>query len=264
MSILKQHVEKNTWKYKTAQLLTSNSLTQLFESKIPAIILPGFLSVNQCENIVTNLESLGMGTYSHVNHSVGRLGLAQMEYHLKKGKPAYFEAVESANKIFGQAINGSEDPITKLISKLAHATPKSVGIAIEESIGSYFAGTFRNVMTVGHLHFDYAPFEAKGWNIDTVDSQLSWNLYLNQPIGGKLRVYNRFYNPKDEKLRVKNEYYYQRSIIGNCEQFSYVPRVGDLVLFNSRNIHEVEPVTGNRYSLSSFIGRTDRSLILWS
>lgn len=265
MNSPKLKLEKSPWTVKTAQLLTNDTLIALFDGAIPAIILPNFLSPSDCGRIVANLATLGMGTYSHVNHSVGRLGLAQMEYHLKKSKDSYFSAVQDACATYHKATQGSEDPIQKLIGQLAHSTSTDVRIAEEGSSERYFAGTFRNVMTLGHLHFDFAPFEARGWDIAKIQSQLSWNLYLNQPSGGNLKVYNRFYNPEDEKLRVEGEYFYDRQIVANSEQFSYAPKVGDLVLFNSRNIHEVEPVTGNRYSLSSFVGKTnDQSLILWS
>ncbi len=141
----------------------------------------------------------------------------------------------------------------------------SVSIGKDEIYGSYFAGSFRNVMTLGHIHFDFAPFEAVGWNIDAVESQLSWNLYLNQPMGGELRVYNRAYQPADEALRVPKQYYYENAVVAGVEQFTYHPKIGDVVIFNSRNFHEVTQVTGDRYSLSSFIGRTTSGeLHLWS
>jgi len=106
---------------------------------------------------------------------------------------------------------------------------------------------------------------AKGWKIEEVEKQLSWNLYLNQPVGGDLKVYSRFYELKDEAKRVKGEYYYDYSLVKDAQVFSYTPRVGEIVVFNSRNFHEVLPVSGDRFSLSSFIGKfPNGDLGLWS
>lgn len=253
------------WHQQMALPMSSENLVRLFNNEIPAIALPNFLSKSACETISTNLESLGMGTYSHVSHPVGRLGLAQMEFHLKNNKQGYFSSRDDAKSMFGKTIAGAENPIEKLIGILSHNCSGKVGVATEPNFGEYFAGTYRNVMTQGHLHFDFAPFEAKGWGIENIISQLSWNLYLNAPSGGNLHVFDRQYSPPDEALRVSGDYYYEQKIINNCSQYIYSPNPGDIIVFNSRNFHEVRPVNGNRYTLSSFIGKTPNGdLLLWS
>lgn len=253
------------WRHQSVAPCTENNLASLFDDSIPAIILPGVLTKTECSAIVGNLKKMGMANYSHVNHAVGRMGLAQMEYHLKNDKPGYFQRIPEAQIAYQSAIAGSRDPICLLLSFLRHATTSEVAVAQEAGFGEMFAGTFRNVMTVGHKHFDFAPFEAKGWDISKIQSQLSWNLYLDQPVGGDLVVHERQYSPEDEALRVPGQYFYDDSITSGRNQFRYTPKIGDIVIFNSRNIHEVKPVTGDRFSLSSFIGRLhDGSLILWS
>src|SRR5688572_23179276 len=104
----------HAWEKNTALPLTKETLFALFEGTIPAIVIPSALSTTDCEKIVQNLKSLGMGTYSHVNHAVGRLGLCQMEYHLKNKKEEYFKKVEETVRIYKQAVNGAIDPIEKL------------------------------------------------------------------------------------------------------------------------------------------------------
>jgi len=261
----KKMADNLLWNSTTALNLNTQTLTQLFEGQIPAIIIRSFLSSQSCDTITSNLKHLGMETYSHVCHPVGRLGLAQMEFHLKNQKSEYFNKTSEAREIYRQAIAGADDPMKKLIGYLQHSNSKSVELASESPDLPYFAGTFRNVMTVGHMHFDFAPFEATGWAISKIINQLSWNLYLNQPEGGDLRVYERFYLPSDESKRVPDGYWYEKEIVREYRSYTYSPKVGDLVMFNSRNFHEVEPVTGDRFSLSSFIGKTDEGkLLLWS
>ena len=264
-SLIRNSRASDKWTTDRAQLLDERSLKALFAGDIPAIILPGFIAQSSCGVIVENLQRIGMGNYSHVNHAVGRLGLAQMEYHLKCDKAGYFSRVSDAANVYNSAIEFAENPLQKLIQFLGHAQSGGVEIAQDDEFGTYFAGSFRNVMTVGHLHYDFAPFEALGWSVDAIASQLSWNLYLSQPTGGDLHVYNRMYQPSDEALRVSGEYYYEQQIVAGVDQFTYSPRVGDIVIFNCRNFHEVKPVNGDRYSLSSFIGKTkSNDLVLWS
>lgn len=263
------HSDKNAlrsgWKKNTLSLLTFESLVELFSGKIPAVIVPRFLDKRECFSIVQKLQHMGMNNYTHVNHAVSRMGLAQMEYYLKFDKGAYFQAVKEANHKYLNAVSESRNPVELLISYLSHNYQSNVAIATESGFGSMFAGTFRNVSSFGHKHFDYAPIEVKDWNISKITSQLSWNLYLNKPTGGDLLVYEKPFNPDDESLRIPGQYYYDDSIVIGRSVFRYSPGIGDVVIFNSRNIHEVERVEGDRYTLSSFIGKnTNGDLVLWS
>ena len=253
------------WHTRRYYPLTAENLINLFAGEIPAIRLPRFIGPRDCSQIVENLKTLGMGTYAHVNHPVGRFGLAQMEFHLTGSKEGYFQRVQEAQMNYDKAISGAVDPVALLLSTLRHTIDQEVGIATEPGHGQMFAGTFRNVMTAGYKHFDFAPIESEGWEIAKIENQVSWNLYLNQPVGGDLIVHNHRYELKDETLRVEGQYFYADELVAGSDAFQYTPVVGDVVLFNSRYIHEVKPVTGDRFSLSSFIGQiSDESLILWS
>ncbi len=117
----KSHAAGGKWQTPRAQLLQERSLAALFADEIPAIILPKFILPSDCETIVANLRRLGMGTYSHVNHAVGRLGLAQMEYHINGDKAGYFARVSEAQNTYMQAIGTAKDPTRKLIDFLSHA-----------------------------------------------------------------------------------------------------------------------------------------------
>lgn len=256
---------RSGWKKQTASLLTFESLVQLFSGEIPAVILPIFLDKQECFSIVQKLQRMGMNNYAHVNHAVSRMGLAQMEYYLKSNKVDYFQGIKEATDRYAEAVSESRNPVELLMSYMSHVCDSNVAIADEAGYGSMFAGTFRNVSSLGHKHFDYAPIEVKGWDISKITAQLSWNLYLNKPVGGDLIVYERPYSSEDECLRVPGQYYYDDSIVIGRSIFRYSPNVGDVVIFNSRNIHEVERVKGDRFTLSSFIGkRTNGDLVLWS
>ena len=60
-----------------------------------------------------------------------------------------------------------------------------------------------------------------------------------------------------------------REVVAGAPTFTYAPTAGDVVLFNSRNPHEVAggPLAQgrDRIGIGSFLGRMpDRSLAMWS
>jgi hypothetical protein len=255
------------WSTLEARPLSRESFSDLLDARIPAIVLPRFIDGSECLRLISNLQASGMSNYSHVNHPVERLGMALMEYHLKGSPAEYFARVSSARETYLQAVAGiSEDPISRLARGIGESSGRPVEIAREVATGRpYHAGTFRNVKSRGNLHFDFAPLESPGWEIGKALHQLTWNLYLNRPVGGTLRVYAREYQPSDERLRVPGQYFYNHQVVSKAGFFEYSPVPGEVVLFNSRNFHEIDPVEGNRYTLSSFISEMpDGRLLLWS
>jgi hypothetical protein len=68
---------------------------------------------------------------------------------------------------------------------------------------------------------------------------------------------------------IPQSYGLPRSLTEGVPSFTYQATVGDLVIFNTRNPHEVAPgnasPSGSRVSIGSFAGRKpDGSLVLWA
>ncbi|WP_307878340.1 hypothetical protein [Acinetobacter seifertii] len=68
-------------------------------------------------------------------------------------------------------------------------------------------------------------------------------------------------------MKVPNEYYFPYEVLDDVNDcLRMVPEVGDLIIFNTQNFHEVlgNP-NGYRISQTSFFGlREDESLGFWS
>jgi len=144
----------------------------------------------------------------------------------------------------------------------------------ESDYCDYYVGLFRffDPGAFAYIHFDYAPYDWKGWAIEEINQQISFNLYLKLPkTGGELVVYNKQWEKeKYNKYRLPDSiasYGYNEDLVKDVEYLEYAPRKGDLLFFNSRNFHEVKKGDDFRLSMSSFIGRKDddkKELYMWN
>lgn len=201
---------------------------------------------------------------------VKRVGISQSEYTWSQ-RLLYFNQVA---KSFHLIRSLTCDPLGCLISTLQADWPQGqVSVAREDKIeGSptYFAGILRQVNHGTFAHFDFARFHAgEEWTVGRTDAQLSWNIFLTQPESeGSTIVYDRQWEPAFEQARASYTDPYDPKLISTeTRRLVSQPELGALVLFNSRNFHEVLPSHGatRRITLSSFIGRTeDGNLLLWS
>ena len=87
--------------------------------------------------------------------------------------------------------------------------------------------------------------------------------------GGYTTVHNRPWNPEVVGGEIPRSYGFGREVVAGAVPFRYEATAGDVVLFNTRNPHEVAggqvAPGGSRVSIGSFIGRMpDRRLVLWS
>jgi hypothetical protein len=209
-----------------------------------------------------------MRGYEHVVAPVAKLGLVQMEAYLKGDKARYFGGVIAANAATSCVFEGvCGNPLYSLIRIFSELTGRPAAIADEgNAFGPYFAGTFRRITGPGHIHFDFGAAETRDWLISNVTAQLSWNLYLSShEVGGELIVYETQWHPDLAHHQVLGEYFFEPAAVAGGRQLVYSPCRGDVVVFNSRNFHEIKAPEAPRYTQSSFIGALpDGTLAFWS
>jgi hypothetical protein len=164
---------------------------------------------------------------------------------------------------------GSFDPLQRLMDCLRAVWPGSVGVASEEG-KPYFAGIIRSTSDKIDLHVDWAPVNSPDYLIGAIDGQLGWNFFAEElASGGHTTVYNNPWDPAVVPGEIPKSYGLDRSLTEGVPLFTYRATAGDVVIFNTRNPHEIAPGTakpgGSRVSIGSFIGRMpDRSLVLWA
>ena len=264
---------KYSWQANNDQNLTLENLILLFENKIPSIRIKNFAHKDECKNFVRAInwsEDNKIMRYYSVKPKVGYIGTAQVEYRWGYNKDSYFNSVKQAWIDWNKVIEMSWNPLKRFIALLENVSKQKVSIANEDGYGKLFAGIIRKASNGIGRHVDYAPMNSPDYFIAKVNAQLGWNLFVDSPKkGGVTTIYNKPWEVKVKKNEPPpNSYNLSDEHILNSEKFSYKPITGDIVIFNSRNPHEVsagDSKKNDRMQIGSFIGRLpNKNMILWS
>ena len=258
-----------TWVTLEEAPLTREALAVLLLNRIPAIRMRGFADNAECTAFARAARAGPIKHYS-VTPPVGYIGMAQYEYRWDRPKADYFRDVAVANRNLAQVTAASFDPIARLIAQLSAVHDAPVGIGEEPGLGPYYAGIIRLASQGIKLHADFAPLNSPAYSIGRIDAQLAWNFFaedLNE--GGATIVHNAPWSPSVKSGEIPQSYDLPRAAVAGATTFTYAPTAGDVVIFNSRNPHEVMGGPADqgrdRIGIGSFIGRMpDRSLVMWA
>ncbi len=247
-------------------------LPLLARNSIAAIRLPGFLTQEELDGCVKNIGQKNIAWYANKEYQQGRIGISTTEYHHKQnGKSLYFELAPQASAVRDEIFHGMTNPIEKIIKLLS--TSYKTSIATESSMDDapYFAGLIRAMGAKSTLHFDYAPNQLPGWDVSKSEEQFGLVLYLQMPAeGGELMIYNRPWSPADDlhnkDVGQKGTYGFDPVFLRDEIPVKVSPVAGDLIIFRTRNFHQVEKIDSDkpRLTLVSFITLQGGSLSLWS
>ena len=258
-------IKSKVWENKQEYPLTKESLRMLFENRIPLIRLKEFATPQECEMLVAHAQLFNFDCYQDVNPKIERIGITVFEYnHISKA--TYFQSVEQATKLRDCIMAASFNPLERLMMQIRQCTNATVRIASELFYGSYYAGLIRKIEQGTQLHIDYAPLEQSEWEVSTVISQLSWNLYLKLSPNnhGQTRIYDQQWQPGNDQYKL-DSYGYSDTVIADADMITFQPYVGDIFIFNTRNFHIVEPTDGQRVTFTSAVGLLPNGeIILWS
>jgi hypothetical protein len=259
------------WPVVETEELNRDLLKGLFDDKIAAIVVPGFIAEEKCELAVKGILAHGFEYYKYVYPRIGKIGITQFEYsHNSEQKKEYFAKVPQANAVRKEMFRQSGDLVPRVVRCLREVWGENAEIATEEGTREqYFAGLVRVLSEPLLLHYDWAPFDGPAWTISQISAQSTWNIFLQTGLGGATVVYDRpWKNESDEIYAISGSYEYEHLAVKGAYSVRITPRAGDLILFNSRNFHEVEETKGEmeRITVSSFIGLIEAhdKLIFWS
>lgn len=261
---------KGTWTASGEFPLTAENLKALLDNKIPAIRIKGFATPEECEKFARAAKAGNMKFYN-VAAKIGFIGLAQYEYRWNTPKENYFRDVKTAIADREAVIAAAEwDPLERLLKTVQQVHQAPVKVAEEPGMGLYYAGIVRSASEGVALHADYAPFNSPAYSIKDIDAQLGWNFFAEGlQSGGKTTVHNAPWTPEIAPGEIPKSYGLPHEIVSGSKNHVYDPTPGDVVIFNTRNPHEIGGGTTypgrDRISIGSFIGRMpDDSLVLWS
>ncbi len=250
--------------------LTCDLLTRLFTNEVGAVRVPNFISTDVCQLAVQGIQAHGIGYYDGVYPRIGRIGITQNEHKNRpSGKRAYFANASASHNVRERVLQESGDLLFTVMEAVKAAWVNEVGLAFEENLDEYYFAGLVRVINRALLHFDWAQYDGRGWAIEQISAQLSWNIFLQVGAkGGATKIYRRLWQKSDEVYKIPDSYGYDSEVIEQCDVVEILPEQGELVFFNSRNFHEVEKTEGEeeRITISSFIGLLEpaNKLIFWS
>ena len=258
-----------TWTAAGEYELTRENLQLLLDNRIPVIRIRGFATPQECASF-TEAARAGNIKYYSVAKRIGYIGMAQYEYRWGRPKEDFFAAVPDAQRDLDDVLaRSSFDPLQRLIDRLQAVWPHPVGLAREE-LGPYYAGIVRFAGEGVDLHVDWAPVNSPHYTIGRIDGQLGWNFFAEELAeGGETTVHNAPWEPEIVDGEIPRSYGLPPEIVEGSPKAVYKASAGDVVLFNTRNPHEISGGTpkpgGSRISIGSFVGRMpEGELVLWS
>ncbi len=265
-----------TWKVKKIESKNDFDpgilLPQLANNDIPAIQIANFYSPDVLDTIVKNIFSQGILWYQNFEYKQGRIGVCATEYYSKlNGKAAYFALEPEHSRIRENIFSTTLDPVNKLIELFSISY--KTNIAREPTMGNlkYFSGIIRAMQQKSTAHFDYATHQLPGWWVSNMEAQFGIVIYLQMPeLGGELTIYNRPWIPEDDKynqdVEEKGPKGFDEGLLKNVPSTTITPHVGDVIIFSTRNFHQVDGINSDtiRLTCNSFVSLKDNKLYLWS
>jgi len=252
--------------------LDEASLRALIAGEIPAIRMAAFASGEECHLFCAAIRKRAAEAQAAVTARMSLIG-ANFSNYTGQTKEGYFDLVEpSYRAVAAIAQEGGFDPLQRMMDRLRAIWPADVGVAVEPDHGRYFAGGIKTRTSSGNLHYDFVPHSAAGFAIAQIEDQLGWNLYLEMPRSTGATTTYRKPVPREGgaagggPARALN---LDRGYVEAAESFTFRPRVGEVVIINTRYPHDIIVENAapdeTRVQTSSFIGRLPNDdLILWS
>jgi len=263
--------EKGGKKVLLVEKLTANAFRVLKNSTALMVVVPNYIQPSVARKISDNvMKSQDFGYYENAS-DIGRVGMALFEaIEDPKQMETYFGSARSNQKILNDIAAPYTWPIDKLRIDTDNLLEHGAEVAKFEK-GRAFAGLAR-IFSEGSDAEDHTDELMKDVPDERLASeiiqQLAANVYLQESdSGGDLVVVDqKLRYPNYEKFQIEGSYGIRPEFVTG-ESAIYRPRAGDLVLFDSMNIHSVTKIFGprDRVSASCFVGiRKAKPAVFWS
>ena len=256
------------WSQIKSPVITKENLEAVLDNKVSFLSIEGFLDRRDCESLLRALSNGKLGGYDYnfdqeltpeCEHYMTTHYLFEENSH----KEVYFKEAKKSLEQYEELV---KEAGVEAFGQLQSAL-RAAGYEVEEATENgyrYSSAMVRNLIEGASLHPDYAPFLAVDWAIKNIDRQLAWNIYLDMPAkGGETVVYNKPWIKEDDRFIKGSSYAYDPEVIASKERAAIKPKVGDLVIFNSRNFHEVSKGEGGRrWTMGGHLATTPEGKIL--
>ncbi len=252
--------------------LSETSLRSLMAGEVRAIRLGEFATTDECRQLRDAVLDATEQAHAAVTAQMNLFGV-NFSNIASDDKGTYFGLVEPSYREVGALTSAARfDPLARMMERLRAVWPNPLGIASEPGFGRYFAGGIKTRVAGSNLHYDFAPHSAADYAIGQVVDQLGWNLYIEMPANTGHTITYDHAVPREGGAMGSGggrALDIDRDWVSGVEPFNFRPRVGEVIIINTRYPHEVivDGVADGeiRAQASSFIGRLPcDALILWS
>ncbi|PYH90752.1 hypothetical protein BO71DRAFT_333750 [Aspergillus ellipticus CBS 707.79] len=281
---------ESQWKTTDAVRLSRQSFLDVLLGATPLISEKKFVSSEVAERFEAVLTQR-LIPYSHIaGPEVQKVGLAQFEFqaqsaedfeHRSDEKARYFKEVQKVSNLHNELASQTGLNLwQKVFNAVSSLLPDYDVIVAQEGPGKkYFSGIYRAINESTPVHCDWSPYDSltEDWIINRITHQAVFNLYLTPVHGGHTVVHDQPWTEEALEFRDPSSYGYHADVVAGTKHAIIQPEVGELCIFNTRNMHQVFPVTKGptpnrpRLAFSSFMGRLPATnphekpkLIFWS
>ncbi len=256
--------------YKNIKQFKLCDLIQFIRGELTVLHYQGFWNSELCRKAVERIQSHTAANdqdYYEVTQGVGtinKVGKAVFDYADTPHRiNEYYDQIEHVTEMLCGFFDG-DTPLKQLLEELNNCWPAGAEVEHFHDRPMYY-GLLRDFPPESYAlpHQDMTHWDIPQTSrLSEVSAQFAANVYLQVPRkGGELVVYQRSIQDREEYKKCQNSDNYGLDI-DKAQPAAYitiVPKPGDLVLFNSHNIHEVKPNSSDvrRITTSCFINFSD-------
>lgn len=250
--------------------LTYPDLKKLLNNEVMAISIENFTSVDVCKEVADKiLNNQKYKYYDYAQNVVGRYGMSFSEGVSEAKRNEYYSqslpTVTEIRSFFSPYLA----PLDQLRLRLDEICPSGAKLEQIEENKTMFVGLCRVIDPdkIVLPHQDDIRWDHDLDIVANLISQLAVNIYLKVPeVGGELELWDYGFETKEEYLRQADGSYGIAKVKLLSPVVQMTPKVGELIIFNPRNLHCILPGNESRMSQSCFLGyRGDNSPITyWS
>lgn len=178
-------------------------------------------------------------------------------------KTRYFSEVDKLRSFHDDITKAAGVNVwAKVVDAVADLVPEwDVCVASEGPGQQYFSGIIRKINSGVPIHCDWCPYDTltEDWVLAKITHQAVFNLYVSPfTRGGATTIFDVQWSPDALRYRDPATYGYYEDLVRGRDRASFQPEMGDLYLFNSRNMHTVAPLDSEesvpRVAMASFFG----------
>ena len=235
---------------------------------VDAIRITNLVSEDSCIKLSESARNS-----SEEHGAVAGLHLNGVPYYMASAGGALSEKYFSSTGVFASSVRKNADgtsPLDAALGMFAQMHPRGYAPAALENGRVMPAGIFR-IYPASNCSEVLPHQDVLSWEVDSkiargLYGQMGWNIYIDMPSnGGELFLYDLKFD-KSEFEHIAGDSY---GLTWQCagEPMEIIkPKIGELILINSRRVHAVQKAdgVGSRVTLSGFLGMGANGLMSWA